>query len=76
MNIRSIVALFGLVISSTVPTFAQQKGTIDPKIEQQIRVLAANYDAASSWIFGVFDARLRSVSHRELEAVLVRYGQE
>ena len=46
MNIRSIVALLGLTVSFTVPTFAQQKGTIDPKIEQQIRVLAANYDAA------------------------------
>jgi uncharacterized protein (TIGR02246 family) len=46
MNIRLIVALIGLVISFTVPTFAQQKGTIDPKLEQQIRVLAANYDAA------------------------------
>jgi uncharacterized protein (TIGR02246 family) len=29
-----------------LPTFAQQKNAIDPKIEQQIRVLAAKYDAA------------------------------
>ena len=42
MKIRSLLALAGLVISFAVQTFAQ----VDPKIDQQIRVLAAKYDAA------------------------------
>jgi SnoaL-like domain len=36
----------GLAISFALPTFAQQKDTVDPKIVQQIRVLAAKYDEA------------------------------
>jgi hypothetical protein len=35
MKIRSIVALAGLAISFALPTFAQQKGTADPRIAQQ-----------------------------------------
>jgi hypothetical protein len=31
------VALLGLAISLTVPAFAQQKDTVDPKTDQQIR---------------------------------------
>ena len=46
MKIRLIVALLGLAISFTVPPLAQQKGTVDPQINQQIRALAMNYDAA------------------------------
>jgi SnoaL-like domain len=46
MKIRLAVALVGLIIGFVLPTFAQQKNAIDPKIEQQIRVLAAKYDAA------------------------------
>ena len=44
MKIRFLLALAGLAISLALPTFAQQK--IDPKTEQQIRVLASNFDAA------------------------------
>jgi uncharacterized protein (TIGR02246 family) len=44
MNIRLVVALVGTAISFALPTLAQQ--TVDPKIEQQILVLAANYDEA------------------------------
>jgi uncharacterized protein (TIGR02246 family) len=43
---RSAVALVGLVLSLAERSFAQQKVTVDPKIEQQIRVLAAKYDEA------------------------------
>jgi ketosteroid isomerase-like protein len=46
MKIRLVVALLGSAFSLVVPTLAQQKDTVDPKIEQQIRLLAANYDAA------------------------------
>jgi uncharacterized protein (TIGR02246 family) len=38
------VALTGLAISFTAPVFAQQKDSIDPIIDQQIRRLVAKYD--------------------------------
>jgi uncharacterized protein (TIGR02246 family) len=44
MKIRFVIALVGLAIGFAAPAFAQQ--TIDPKIEQQIRMLAVKYDAA------------------------------
>jgi uncharacterized protein (TIGR02246 family) len=46
MKIRLVVALAGLAMSFALPAFAQQKNTMDPKIEQQIRTLAAKYDEA------------------------------
>jgi uncharacterized protein (TIGR02246 family) len=46
MKIRLVVALVGLAMSCALPAFAQQKNTVDPKIEQQIRILAAKYDEA------------------------------
>jgi uncharacterized protein (TIGR02246 family) len=46
MKIRLVVALIGLAISFALPTFAQQKDTVDPQIVQQIRTLASKYDAA------------------------------
>ena len=46
MKIRLVVALAGLAMSFALPAFAQQKNTVDPKIEQQIRTLAAKYDEA------------------------------
>jgi len=39
MKIRLTVALVGLGISFALPSFAQQKDTIEPKLAQQIRVL-------------------------------------
>jgi uncharacterized protein (TIGR02246 family) len=44
MKISLVVTLVGLAISLTTSTFAQQ--TVDPKIDQQIRALASNYDSA------------------------------
>jgi uncharacterized protein (TIGR02246 family) len=41
-----VLALVGLAINFALPTFAQQKDTVDPKIAQQIRVLAAKFDEA------------------------------
>jgi hypothetical protein len=46
MKIRLAVALVGLAISCALPTFAQQKDTADPRIAQQIPMLAAKYDEA------------------------------
>lgn len=46
MKIRLEIALVGLAICLALPAFAQEKDKVDPKIEQQIRLLAANYDAA------------------------------
>jgi uncharacterized protein (TIGR02246 family) len=46
MKMRLVIALVGLAISFALPTFAQQKDTADPKIKQQIHLLAAKYDEA------------------------------
>jgi uncharacterized protein (TIGR02246 family) len=46
MKIRLAVALVGLTIGLAVPTFAQQKDTVDPKTAQQIRALAIKFDEA------------------------------
>jgi len=46
MKIRLAVALVGLAFAFDMPTFAQQKDTVDPKVEQQNRALAAKYDRA------------------------------
>jgi uncharacterized protein (TIGR02246 family) len=46
MKIRYLLAIMGLAISFALPILAQQKGTIDPKIAEQIRVLATRFDEA------------------------------
>ena len=46
MKIRLAVTLIGLAIGSVLPTFAEQKGTVDPKIAQQIRALMTKWDEA------------------------------
>jgi ketosteroid isomerase-like protein len=46
MKIPLVVALAGLVIGFSLPTFAQQKDTVDPQTAQQVRVLAMKYDEA------------------------------
>jgi hypothetical protein len=48
MKIRLAVAPVGLAFGFDIPTFAQQKDTVDPRVEQQIRALAAKYDGASN----------------------------
>jgi ketosteroid isomerase-like protein len=47
VKIRHLLAIFGLAITFTAPVFAQQKEAIDPKIDQQIRMLAAKFDEAT-----------------------------
>jgi ketosteroid isomerase-like protein len=46
MKARSLLNIAGLAISFVLPTLAQQKEAIDPKVEQQIRLLAAKFDEA------------------------------
>lgn len=46
MKIRLLGALVGLAINFAVPTFAQEKETVDPQIAQQIRALSIKYDEA------------------------------
>ena len=58
MKIRLAVALVGLAFGFDIPTFAQQKETVDPKVEQQIRALA--YDRASNEHDPVAVAALRT----------------
>ena len=46
MQMPLVVALVVSAIGISAPSFAQQKDTVDPKTDQQIRVLAAKYDEA------------------------------
>jgi uncharacterized protein (TIGR02246 family) len=62
MKTRLAVALVGLAFGFAVPAFAQQKDTIDPKTDQQIRVLAAKYDEA--------------INRRDAAAVATLYSQD
>jgi ketosteroid isomerase-like protein len=62
MKIRFSLALVALAFGFTVPTFAQQKDTVDPKTDQQIRVLAAKYDEA--------------INRRDAAAVATLYSQD
>ena len=46
MKIRLVVALVGLAIGFTVPTFAQQKDTVDPQIIEQFAALGKKHATA------------------------------
>ena len=46
MKVRLLLALVGLAISFAVPSFTQEKDTVDPKIAEQVRALATKYDEA------------------------------
>jgi type II secretory pathway pseudopilin PulG len=46
MKIRLAIALIGLAIGFALPTFAKQKDTVNPQIEQQIRALAMKFEEA------------------------------
>jgi ketosteroid isomerase-like protein len=43
MKIRFLLALVGLAISFALPTFAQQKETVDPQIRQELLELGRKY---------------------------------
>jgi ketosteroid isomerase-like protein len=46
MKINLVIALVGLAISIPLPTFAQQKDTVDPQLRQMIDALANKYAEA------------------------------
>jgi ketosteroid isomerase-like protein len=46
MKTRLLGALVGLAISLALPTFAQQKETVDPKIIEQLDALGKKFDEA------------------------------
>jgi hypothetical protein len=46
MKVPVVVVIVFLAIDLALPTFAQQKDTLDPQIAQQIRVLAMKYHEA------------------------------
>jgi uncharacterized protein (TIGR02246 family) len=46
MKMQILLASVGLASCFNSPAFAQEENKVDPKIEQQIRLLVANYDAA------------------------------
>jgi hypothetical protein len=46
MKIRLPVTLVWLAFGFTLPAFAQQKDTVDPKIVQQMRVFTVKYEQA------------------------------
>jgi len=46
MKIRFLLALVGLAISFTLPTFAQQKDEVDPQIIEQFKVLGKKWAEA------------------------------
>jgi uncharacterized protein (TIGR02246 family) len=62
MKTHSLLILAGLAISFGLPGFAQQKDAVDPKVEQQIRLLAAKYDEA--------------INRRDAAAVAALYSQD
>jgi hypothetical protein len=44
MKTRLLGALVGLAISFAVPTFGQQKETVDPQIIEQLATISKKYD--------------------------------
>ena len=48
MKTRLLRALVGLAISFALPTFAQQKETVDPKIIEQLEAQIKKYDDATN----------------------------
>jgi hypothetical protein len=70
MKIRLAVTLVGLAITFALPAFAQQKGVVDPKTEQQIRSLAAEYDAA----YNKHDSAAVAALYTENGAYASRHG--
>jgi uncharacterized protein (TIGR02246 family) len=46
MKICCLLVLVGLAISFALPTFAQQKDTVDPEVRQQIEAVRMKFDEA------------------------------
>ena len=48
MKIQALLALAGLAIGFAVPTFAQDKNTVDPQVRQEIEAVLKKFDEASN----------------------------
>jgi uncharacterized protein (TIGR02246 family) len=70
LKIRLVIALLGLAISFAVPSFAQQKDTVDPKIVQQIRVLTMKYEEA----YNSYDAAAVAALYTEDGALVTTHN--
>jgi ketosteroid isomerase-like protein len=46
MRTRLLLSIAAIVIGFTLPTFAQQKDTVDPQVAEQVRALASKFDDA------------------------------
>ena len=46
MKTRLLLALLGLAITLALPAFAQQKGTPDPELRQQLLALAKKFEGS------------------------------
>jgi hypothetical protein len=46
MKKRLVVPLVGLAFSFALPTFAQEKDTVDPEVRQQIEAVLMKFDEA------------------------------
>ena len=62
MKTQFLVAILGLAISITLPTFAQQKETLDPQLRQMIDAFANKYAAA--------------VNHNDAAAIASLYAED
>jgi uncharacterized protein (TIGR02246 family) len=70
MNIRLPVALVGLAIGFALPTFAQQKDTVDPQIIRQYAALGKKFDEAfnrndASAVAALYTEDAVQVTHRD-----------
>ena len=69
MKIRFLLVLVGLAISFALPSFAQEKNTVDPEVHQQIEALLAKADEA----YNKHDAAALAAGYTE-DAVFVGGG--
>jgi uncharacterized protein (TIGR02246 family) len=69
MKIRFLRVLVGLAISFALPSFAQEKNTVDPEVHQQIEALLAKGDEA----YNKHDAAALAAGYTE-DAVFVGGG--
>jgi uncharacterized protein (TIGR02246 family) len=70
MKIRCLLALVGLAISFALPTFAQEKNTVDPQVRQQIEAVFMKFQEA----YNKHDAAAMAALHTQ-DAVEVRSWQ-
>src|ERR1700750_698283 len=76
MKIRLVAALVGLAISIALPALAQQKGTPDPELREQLLALAKKFEDAWNSNDATALAALFTVDAVLIEASGPVYGRE